>query len=74
MFVHRDELAEYICFVVMQFYSGNFLDGNDVGKGGVRYQKHAGLALETQVCVCNSSPLTPRTNGVKYCAGVRLKA
>lgn len=32
----------------IQFYSGNFLDGSLVGKGGVRYQKYAGLCLETQ--------------------------
>ncbi|KAG2430642.1 hypothetical protein HYH02_013640 [Chlamydomonas schloesseri] len=32
----------------VQFYSGNFLDGSSVGKGGVRYGKHAGLCLETQ--------------------------
>ena len=33
----------------VQFYSGNFLDGNQIGKGGFAYQKHAGLCLETQV-------------------------
>ncbi|KAK2076233.1 hypothetical protein QBZ16_001165 [Prototheca wickerhamii] len=32
----------------VQFYSGNFLDGTLVGKGGARYAKHGGLALETQ--------------------------
>ncbi|GIL50020.1 hypothetical protein Vafri_6358 [Volvox africanus] len=32
----------------VQFYSGNFLDGTSVGKGGVKYGKHAGLCLETQ--------------------------
>lgn len=32
----------------LQFYSGNFLDGSIVGKGGVAYQRHAGLCLETQ--------------------------
>jgi aldose 1-epimerase len=32
----------------VQFYSGNYLDGTLVGKGGQRYQKHAGLCLETQ--------------------------
>ena len=37
----------------VQFYSGNFLDGNQVGKGGFAYQKHAGFCLETQV---SSSP------------------
>ena len=32
----------------IQFYTGNFLDGTLVGKNGVRYEKHAGLCLETQ--------------------------
>ena len=32
----------------IQFYSGNFLDGTLKGKGGVVYQKYAGLCLETQ--------------------------
>jgi aldose 1-epimerase len=32
----------------VQFYSGNYLNGSLVGKGGHRYQKHAGVCLETQ--------------------------
>ncbi|HEY6802491.1 MAG TPA: aldose epimerase family protein [Pyrinomonadaceae bacterium] len=32
----------------LQFYSGNFLDGSLKGKGGVVYEKYAGLCLETQ--------------------------
>ena len=32
----------------VQFYTGNSLDGSLVGKGGVHYQKHAGLSLEAQ--------------------------
>ena len=32
----------------MQFYSGNFLDGSFSGKGGVVYNKYAGLCLEPQ--------------------------
>lgn len=32
----------------LQFYSGNFLDGKIRGKGGVLYEKYAGLCLETQ--------------------------
>ncbi|WP_119156381.1 aldose epimerase family protein [Caldimonas tepidiphila] len=32
----------------MQFYSGNFLDGTLPGRDGVRYERHAGLCLETQ--------------------------
>ena len=32
----------------VQFYSGNFLDGSDIGKGGVPYEHRTGLCLETQ--------------------------
>jgi aldose 1-epimerase len=32
----------------VQFYTGNFLDGSVVGKGGVAYQKRAAFCLETQ--------------------------
>lgn len=32
----------------IQFYSGNFMDGKDKGKGGAVYKKHAGFCLETQ--------------------------
>jgi aldose 1-epimerase len=32
----------------LQFYSGNFLNGSEVGKGGIKYQYRTGLALETQ--------------------------
>lgn len=32
----------------VQFYSGNFLDGKQKGKGGARYQQYAGFCLETQ--------------------------
>ena len=32
----------------MQFYSGNFLDGSNVGKSGHVYRRRFGLALETQ--------------------------
>jgi aldose 1-epimerase len=32
----------------LQFYSGNFLDGSVVGRGGERYGRRAGLCLETQ--------------------------
>jgi len=32
----------------VQFYSGNFLDGSDVGKGGVVYGRRSGFCLETQ--------------------------
>jgi aldose 1-epimerase len=32
----------------IQFYTGNFLDGTNKGKGGVAYKKHQGFCLETQ--------------------------
>lgn len=32
----------------IQFYTGNFLDGSQVGKGGFAYQRRYGLCLETQ--------------------------
>ena len=32
----------------VQFYSGNFLDGSLTGISGDKYQKNAGLCLETQ--------------------------
>jgi aldose 1-epimerase len=32
----------------LQFYTGNFLDGSNVGKGGVTYQRRSAFCLETQ--------------------------
>jgi aldose 1-epimerase len=32
----------------LQFYTGNFLDGSLVGKGGLAYARRAGFCLETQ--------------------------
>jgi aldose 1-epimerase len=32
----------------IQFYTGNFLDGSDKGKGGQVYNQHAGFCFETQ--------------------------
>jgi len=32
----------------IQFYTGNFLDGSNKGKGGVVYKKHQAFCLETQ--------------------------
>ena len=32
----------------VQFYTGNFLNENEIGKGGVKYKKRQGLCLETQ--------------------------
>jgi len=33
----------------VQFYTGNYLDGSAIGKGGRPYRQYAGLCLETQV-------------------------
>lgn len=32
----------------IQFYSGNFLNGSNIGKGGKKYERRFGLCLETQ--------------------------
>ena len=32
----------------MQFYTGNFLDGSDVGKDGIAYEQRSAFCLETQ--------------------------
>lgn len=32
----------------VQFYTGNFLDGSNIGKGGVTYARRNGFCLETQ--------------------------
>jgi aldose 1-epimerase len=32
----------------IQFYTGNFLDGSNKGKGGVAYKQHGAFCLETQ--------------------------
>jgi len=32
----------------IQFYSGNFLDGSNIGKGGTPYRHRSGFCLETQ--------------------------
>jgi aldose 1-epimerase len=32
----------------LQFYSGNFLDGNIKGKNGIAYQQRTALCLEAQ--------------------------
>jgi aldose 1-epimerase len=33
----------------LQFYSGNFLNGSEIGKNGAKYQHRTGLALEAQL-------------------------
>jgi aldose 1-epimerase len=32
----------------MQFYTGNFLDGSNIGKGGAVYKHRHGFCMETQ--------------------------
>jgi len=32
----------------VQFFTGNFLDSTDAGKGGTAYKQHNGFCLETQ--------------------------
>ncbi|HBM80415.1 MAG TPA: galactose-1-epimerase, partial [Clostridiaceae bacterium] len=32
----------------VQFYTGNYLNGKDIGKGGKAYEKRSALCLETQ--------------------------
>ena len=32
----------------IQFYTGNFMAAEDLGKGGCDYGKHSGFCLETQ--------------------------
>jgi aldose 1-epimerase len=41
-------MAVYTTEPGIQFYSGNFLDGTLIGKGGKAYHKRHGLCLETQ--------------------------
>ena len=38
----------YTTNVGVQVYSGNFLDGSDIGKDKVTYEKRSGICLETQ--------------------------
>ncbi|MFY0624880.1 MAG: galactose mutarotase [Reichenbachiella sp.] len=42
------EISIYTTEPAVQFYSGNFLDGNNVGKTDIAYQFRTGLCLETQ--------------------------
>ena len=55
----------------IQFYSGNFLDGSLIGKGGVAYQKYAALCLETQHFP--DSPNQPNFPSTVLRAGERFK-
>lgn len=42
------EISIYTTEPAIQFYSGNFLDGSNVGKRDIAYQFRTGLCLETQ--------------------------
>ncbi len=54
----------------MQFYTGNFLDGSEIGKGGKAYNKREGLCFETQyfpnACNIKSFPSSILKAGVEY--------
>jgi aldose 1-epimerase len=54
----------------MQFYTGNFLDGSETGKGGKAYNKREGLCFETQyfpnACNIESFPSSILKAGVEY--------
>jgi aldose 1-epimerase len=51
----------------VQFYTGNFLDGSQVGKRGTRYRQHAGLCLETQHFP--DAPNHPQFPSIRYQPG-----
>jgi aldose 1-epimerase len=42
------EMKVYTDEPAMQFYSGNFISGNNIGKGGRVYEKRCAFCLETQ--------------------------
>ena len=50
--VHEPEYGRYMEVWTdqpgMQFYSGNYLDSSDVGKGGKKYPRRSAFCLETQ--------------------------
>lgn len=48
----------------MQVYTGNFLDGTVVGKGGVAYQQRAAVCLETQKFPDSPNQHWPESNAV----------
>lgn len=54
----------------VQFYSGNYLNGNDKGKGGNIYMKRAGFCLETQYfpnsLKCSNFPNVILKKGEEY--------
>ncbi len=46
--ISRRAMEVYTTEPGIQFYSGNLLDGSDVGKSGIPYERRGGLCLETQ--------------------------
>ena len=38
----------YTTNIGVQIYSGNFLDGNEIGKENIAYKRRSGICLETQ--------------------------
>lgn len=58
----------------VQFYSGNFLDGTDIGKNNIHYIKRSGFCLETQHfpnsinCDNFSSPILKANEKCNYSA------
>ncbi|ETI89838.1 MAG: Aldose 1-epimerase, partial [Clostridium butyricum DORA_1] len=56
------------------FYSGNFLDGTDIGKNNIHYIKRSGFCLETQHfpnsinCDNFSSPILKANEKCNYSA------
>ena len=48
----------------MQVYTGNFLDGTFVGKGGVVYQRRAAVCLETQKFPDSPNQHWPESNAI----------
>ncbi len=42
------EMKVYTTLEAVQFYTGNFLNGNDLSADGTKYEKHFGFCLETQ--------------------------
>ena len=43
------ELEVFTTAPAIQFYSGNFLDGSEIGKGAAPYRHRSGFCLETQL-------------------------
>lgn len=68
----RIRMAVYTDQPGMQFYSGNFISGKDIGKSGVIYEKRSGLCLETQHFP--DSPNQPDFPSTELIPGERFKS